>query len=97
MSPDGGELGARLAAGDLSAAPAVLNLVESYTPEARPQIAALLATVSPASLGREAPAHVVGITGPPGVGKSLLLSRLVTQSIRPRGAPVERCSGIARG
>lgn len=79
MSTGGAELGARLAAGDLSAAPAVLNLVESRVPEARAQTAALLAAVSPASLGREAPAHVVGVTGPPGVGKSLLLSRLVAR------------------
>ncbi len=76
---DGAQLGARLAARDLTAAPGLLNLVESRTPEARVQAAALLAAVSPASLGREAPAHVVGITGPPGVGKSSLLSRLVAQ------------------
>src|SRR6185437_5473630 len=77
LSTDGADLGARLADGDLSAAPTVLNLVESRTPAAGAQTAALLAALSPASLGREAPAHVVGITGPPGVGKSSLLSRLV--------------------
>jgi LAO/AO transport system kinase len=76
---DGAELGARLRAGDLSVAPAVLNLVENRTPQAREQAAALLATVSPATLGSEAPAHIVGVTGPPGVGKSSLLSRLVAQ------------------
>jgi LAO/AO transport system kinase len=74
---DGRELGARLARRDVSAAAPVLNLLESRTPDARAQAAALLAAVSPASLGYEAPAHVVGITGPPGVGKSSLLSRLV--------------------
>lgn len=82
MSPgevDGDHLGARLAARDLTAAPGVLNLVESRTPASRAQAAALLAAVSPASLGHEAPAHVVGITGPPGVGKSSLLSRLIAQ------------------
>ena len=70
MSPapaDGSELGARLARGDLSAAAAVLNLVESRTPAAREQTAALLAALSPTALGGEAPAHLVGITGPPGV------------------------------
>ena len=80
MSPapaDGSELAARLARGDLSAAAAVLNLVESRTPAAREQTAALLASLSPTVLDGEAPAHVVGITGPPGVGKSSLLSRLV--------------------
>jgi LAO/AO transport system kinase len=74
---DGSELGARLRERDLSAAAAVLNLVESRTGDARAQTAALLAAVSPAALEGEAPAHVVGITGPPGVGKSSLLSRLV--------------------
>jgi LAO/AO transport system kinase len=76
---DGAELGARLRARDLTAAPAVLNLVESRSPAAREQAQALLGTVSPASLGGEAPAQIVGITGPPGVGKSSLLSRLVAQ------------------
>jgi LAO/AO transport system kinase len=77
-APDGAQLGARLRAGDLSAAPAVLNLVESRSPAAREQAAALLAAVSPRALGgNEAPAQIVGVTGPPGVGKSSLLSRLV--------------------
>src|SRR5205085_6919227 len=49
-----------------------LNLVESRSPEAREQTAALLT-----ELGSEAPAHVIGVTGPPGVGKSSLLSRLI--------------------
>jgi LAO/AO transport system kinase len=74
---DGSELGARLRQRDLSAAAAVLNLVENRTPGAREQTAALLASVSPTALHGEAPAHLVGITGPPGVGKSSLLSRLV--------------------
>jgi LAO/AO transport system kinase len=76
---DGNELGARLRAGDLNAAPAALNLLESRSPQAREQGEALLAAVSPAALGGEAPGHIVGITGPPGVGKSLLLSRLISQ------------------
>ena len=74
---DGAALGARLAAGDLSAAPAVLNLVENRTPAAREQTAALLRAVSPAALGGEAPGHIVGVTGPPGAGKSTLLSALL--------------------
>jgi LAO/AO transport system kinase len=73
----GGEaLGARLRDGDLSAAPAVLNLVESRAPRDREAVAALLRAVSPGALGREAPGHVVGVTGPPGAGKSSLLSEL---------------------
>ena len=74
---DGSELGARLREGDLRAAAAVLNLVESRSTEAREQTEALLAAVSPAALGGEAPGFIVGVTGPPGVGKSSLLSRLV--------------------
>ena len=77
--PRGAELGARLREGDLSAAPAVLNLVESRSREAREQTEALLAALSPAELGAEARAHIVGVTGPPGVGKSSLLSRLVAE------------------
>jgi LAO/AO transport system kinase len=74
---DGRELGRRLRDRDLTAASAALNLIESRAPDDREQARALLAEVSPAALGREAPAHIVGITGPPGVGKSSLLSRLV--------------------
>src|SRR3712207_7054963 len=32
---------------------------------------------SPAALGGEAPAHLIGVTGPPGAGKSMLLGALV--------------------
>jgi LAO/AO transport system kinase len=74
---DAHQLATRLRDRDLSVAPTVLNLVESRAPAARARTAELLAAVSPAQLGQEAPAHVVGITGPPGVGKSSLLSQLV--------------------
>ena len=43
----------------------------------REQALALLEEVSPRSLGHEPPAHVIGITGPPGAGKSSLLSALL--------------------
>ena len=76
-APDGRQLGAQLREGDLRAAAAVLNLVESRSAEARAQTEALLTAVSPAALGGEAPGFIVGVTGPPGVGKSSLLSRLV--------------------
>ena len=72
----GAELGARLRRRDLAAAPAALNLLENRG--ARDEAAALLAEVSPARLGGEAPAHVVGVTGPPGAGKSTLLSALTS-------------------
>lgn len=73
----GAELGARLREGDLSAAPDVLNLLESTAPADGRQAAALLREVSPAALGGEAPGHIIGLTGPPGAGKSTLLSALV--------------------
>src|SRR4051812_926980 len=77
MAGSGAELGARLRARDLTAAPAALNLVESRAPAARAAVAELLRAVSPAALGGEAPAHVIGVTGPPGAGKSTLLGELV--------------------
>ena len=77
MSDDGAALGARLRERDLSAAPAALNLLESTAPDDRTQAATLLAELAPARLGGEAPAHVIGLTGPPGAGKSTLLSALL--------------------
>jgi LAO/AO transport system kinase len=52
---------------------AALNLIEDRRPERQEQALALLdeLTTLPAS------AHVVGITGPPGVGKSSLIARLI--------------------
>ncbi len=87
MSSDGAAIGARLRARDLSAAPAALNLLESTAPNDREQAAALLREVSPAALGGEAPAHVIGITGPPGAGKSTMLSALL-RSWRDKGRTV---------
>ena len=88
---DGGrrtaELGARLRDGDRSAAPAALNVIEDRSPRGREAAAALLAEVSPARLGGEAGAHVIGLTGPPGAGKSSLLSALVREW-RERGRSV---------
>jgi GTPase len=75
----GRDLGARLRERDPSAAPAALNLLESRSPAARAEAEELLAELSPAALGKEAPGHIVGVTGPPGVGKSSLLSRLVAE------------------
>jgi LAO/AO transport system kinase len=85
--PAGPALAERLRDRDLSAAPEVLNLVENRAPARREEIAALLAGVSPTALGGEAPAHVVGLTGPPGAGKSSLLSQLVP-AWRARGRTV---------
>jgi len=67
-----GELAARLRERDLGAAPAALELLEDGGAPARE----LLAALSPRALGAEAAGHIVGLTGPPGVGKSTLLGAL---------------------
>lgn len=85
MDADPAELGRRLRAGDRAAAAAALNAIENRS--AREATRALLAEVSPAALGGEAPAHLVGITGPPGAGKSSLLSGLLAEW-RSRGKTV---------
>jgi LAO/AO transport system kinase len=85
MATDPAELGRRLREGDRSAAPAALNVIENRAD--RDAAAALLAQVSPAELGGDAPAHLVGVTGPPGAGKSMLLSALLSEW-RGRGRTV---------
>lgn len=52
---------------------AALNLLEDRRPDRQEQALALLDELTPLP----SPAHVVGITGPPGVGKSSLISRLI--------------------
>jgi LAO/AO transport system kinase len=84
---DGQELGRRLRERDRSAAAPALNLIETRTRDGRAQTVALLTEVSPAALGDEAPAHLIGITGPPGAGKSTLLSALVKEW-RSRGKTI---------
>ena len=75
----GAALGARLRAGDRAAAPAALNLLETRT--ARDEAAALV------SAAGDGDGHVVGVTGPPGLGKSTLLSALLREW-RERGRSV---------
>ena len=87
MSADGAALGARLRERDLGAAPAALNLLESTVPADRAQARRLLGELSPAGSVGEAPGHVIGVTGPPGAGKSVLLSALLARW-RERGATV---------
>jgi LAO/AO transport system kinase len=77
MSADPAELGRRLRERDRSAAAAALNVIEDRSRAGRARAAALLAEVSPAALGEEARAQITGVTGPPGAGKSSLLSALL--------------------
>jgi GTPase len=81
------DLAARLRARDLSAAPAVLNLLESTHPDDRERAATLSSALSPRELGGEAEGHIIGVTGPPGAGKSTLLSALIAHW-RAHGAAV---------
>ncbi len=66
MASDAQDLGRRLRERDLTAAPAALNLIEDRSPEARDATRELLAEVSPQRSEAEAPAHLIGVTGPPG-------------------------------
>ncbi len=61
-----------LRAGDRAALGRALSLVESSRPEDRARAQALLAALGPASES----VHRIGVTGPPGVGKSTLIDRL---------------------
>jgi LAO/AO transport system kinase len=83
---NGKQIGRRLRERDLRAAPAALNLLERARDDDG-QAAALLAEVSPRALGADAPGHIVGVTGPPGAGKSTMLSALLASS-RARGRSV---------
>ena len=65
----GAGLGARLRAGERGAAPEALNLLENRTQ--REQAAALV------SAAGDGAGHIVGVTGPPGAGKSTMLSALL--------------------
>ncbi|MBM4259166.1 MAG: hypothetical protein FJ147_25110 [Deltaproteobacteria bacterium] len=65
----------RLRRFDRSAIAAALNLLEDRRPARQEQALALLDELSTHPIS----AHVVGITGPPGVGKSSLISCLIEQ------------------
>jgi LAO/AO transport system kinase len=68
----GRALGRRLQEGDRSAAAPALNVIEDRSPRGREQARALLAEA-----GTEPRSHLLGLTGPPGAGKSSLLSALL--------------------
>ena len=66
---DGPGLAERVLQGDRRAVARAITLVESRDPQARPLMAALYP--------RTGRAHVLGVTGPPGSGKSTLVDRII--------------------
>lgn len=65
------DLAARLVAGDRLALSRLISAIEAGRPEARHQLRGLFA--------RTGRAHLIGITGPPGSGKSTLTTRLAIE------------------
>ena len=80
--PTEADLAAGIALADRSAVAAALNLIEDRRPEARPRIEQLLATLVPRAGGQR-----IGLTGPPGVGKSTMTS-VLARELRGRGLSV---------
>jgi len=70
---------------DKAAVSRALNLVEDRRPESHARVAELLAALKDAP--RAVGGHRVGLTGPPGVGKSTLTSALA-RAVRERGRTV---------
>jgi LAO/AO transport system kinase len=78
-------IAAGVVAFERSAIAAALNLVEDRRPEARADIRTLLSRLR--SAGPRGRGHRVGVTGPPGVGKSTLVAA-VTKTLRAAGDTV---------
>lgn len=70
---------------DKTAISRALNLVEDRRPESQTRVASLLAALKGAPLALRG--HRVGLTGPPGVGKSTLTAALA-RSLRQRGRTI---------
>lgn len=84
-SEDLAALARRVLQADRTAVAKALNLIEDTRPEARRQIELLLEALGRAPLSD--PGHRVGLTGPPGVGKSTLAAQLA-HALRRRGRSV---------
>ena len=82
---DPSEEARRVMSADKSAVSRALNLVEDRRPESHARVADLLAVLQDAPKAREG--HRIGLTGPPGVGKSTLTSALA-RALRRRGRTV---------
>ncbi len=85
MPPSEAELAGRVGKGEKLAVAAALNLIEDRRRESLPKIEALLATL--ATQRDPEFGHRVGLTGPPGVGKSTLTAAL-TREYRARNHTV---------
>jgi LAO/AO transport system kinase len=74
-----GTLAERLVAGDPRAIARAISLIEDEDPSAADLVRAIF--------GRTGRAYLIGVTGPPGAGKSTLVDRLITGLKQPRSAP----------
>jgi LAO/AO transport system kinase len=72
-------LAERLLSGDLRAMARAISLIEDEDPSAADLVRAIF--------GRTGRAYLIGVTGPPGAGKSTLVDRLVTHLRKP-GSPL---------
>ena len=78
-APSAAKLVASLSKGDKRAAAKLISLIEDDEPEARDVLRRIYRQTGKA--------HIVGLTGPPGTGKSTLISRLLKE-FRKRGRKV---------
>ncbi len=97
--PDPATLADAVAHGKRSAVAIALNLLDDRRPAARKLAARFLALLPQERLSESA--HLIGITGPPGVGKSSLTSALITvwraQGLRVGILAVDPSSPISGG
>ena len=72
---DDADLARRIAAGDRTAVAAALNLIDDRRTSAQAHAGGVLDALPPAALTDSG--HLIGITGPPGVGKSSLTGAMI--------------------
>ena len=75
------ELASAIQSRDRKAVASTLNLIEDHRPSARLQVEQLFAALDPDRLERQG--QLVGITGPPGVGKSEAVEQIAIEQDRP--------------